>query len=234
MSKNNYTWVGGENYDLPNECVGDNLVKILFIVFGRIIDSLVNTLAKSLLEFWVRAGIFPSLPPSLSLSPFLLTLLTFPLLAVCCALSNANITFFGRRDKKRAYAHAHRPTRLSHSHTHSRHSHTALAFAQESAPHTHTLRQAGRQTQRLRWLRQRRSRSSQQQQQRPLRRFWLVDDVGNRKSELSARSAAETHTARNEWVAKVLRVQCVRQIVKGKWIWKIIWMILIDYKYIQY
>lgn len=150
----------------------------------------------------------------LPLSPFSLTLLTFPLLAVCCALSNANITFFGRRDKKRAYAHTHDSLTL----THTAGTHTQPLPMHNSQRHTHT--EAGRQTQRLRWLRQRRSRSSQQQQQRPLHRFWLVDDVGNRKSELSARSAAETHTARNEWVAKVLRVLWVRQIVKGKRICK--------------
>lgn len=74
----------------------------------------------------------------LPLSPFSLTLLTFPLLAVCCALSNANITFFGRRDKKRAYAHTHDSLTL----THTAGTHTQPLPMHNSQRHTHWGRQA--------------------------------------------------------------------------------------------
>lgn len=160
-------------------------------------------------------------PSPLSLSQS--TLLPLPpadppnLPLVCCLLcvvqKRISLSLAGaiRNELTRTHTLTHTRASLTHTHTAGTHIQPSPVHTSQRHTHTHAHIHWGRQADatRRRWLRQRRSRSSQQQQQRQPRRFWLVDDVGNRKSELSARSAAETHTAKNEGGAKVLHVQCV-------------------------
>lgn len=130
---------------------------------------------------------------------------------VCCLLcvvqKRISLSLAGAIRNELTHTHTHSHTRLSYSHSHSRHSHTALACAHQPAPHTHTLRQAGR-----RDATTLTATATQQILSTTTTTAATPILIGRRRRQQKIRTispnAAETHTAKNEWAAKVLHVQC--------------------------